>query len=325
MTKSVGQPPIPAPRACLQFTLRELLLFVTLTFLGMLLFVPLFGKEMPGLGCALVIASTAMGSLLGMFCCRPDSPRRKRWLCAGVLFSWMSSSYAGFIISLLVRDNSERAIAIGITLMPLMFSVCLTFFRSARAERCGWNTRPSIPITLLSFSVLVLIPTIAIPSLLRNRTTANETAPAAACKAFAEAEEIYHRMDYANAGTLQYATSLQILLGKNGELALIDKTMAQAEIGHPQMAPKAGYYFKVLLGQGPSATGGRRTYIDENGHMTRGYAIIATPAKYDVTGRDCFMINNNGTIFQNDLGEDTAYLASAMTEFNPDATWVPTQ
>ena len=153
----------------------------------------------------------------------------------------------------------------------------------------------------------------------------SETAPAAACKAFAEAEEIYHRHDYTGNNVLKYAPTLQYLFGSSGELALIDKTFALAEIGHVDMRSKAGYVFKVLTAQGPHATGGRRSYIDENGNMTLGYALIAVPANWGETGRDSYMINNNGTIFQRDLGPYTSFIASSLTEFDPDTNWVPTQ
>lgn len=323
MTKNGLPKPIPAPRARAQFTLRELLFFIPLTFLGMLVFVPLFGDKERELGCALVSASTAIGILIGISCSRPDSPRRKRWLIAGILFSWLGSAWFGFLISFFPY-NIDNAFAFALTTAPLFIAMFITLLRCERAERRLWESPPSIPWILTTFGACLFLGTLLIPTLLRTRHAPNETCPAAACKAFAEAEEIYHRKDYANAGTLQYATSLQILLGAHGELALVDKTFAGAELG-PRMIPKCGYYFKVLTAQGPCATGGRRSYIDEYGHMTKGYAIIAIPAKYDVTGRDCYMINNNGTIFQNDLGEDTAYLASAMTEFDPDTTWVPTQ
>jgi hypothetical protein len=151
-------------------------------------------------------------------------------------------------------------------------------------------------------------------------------AAAASCKAYAEAQEIYRRTDYDGDGVLEYA---QTLRGTNsllervsgaGDLALIDKTFANAEGPPGCVPPKYGYVFKVLTAQGPAATGGARNYIS-NGNMTLGYALVACPGVYDVTGRDTFMISNNGTIFQKDLGPDTPKIVWAMTEFNPDTTW----
>ena len=167
----------------------------------------------------------------------------------------------------------------------------------------------------------VLIANVLAPS----RMCSEEPAAVAYCKGFAEAEEIYHRKDYTGNGVLKYAGDLQTLVGNKGNLDLFDMTFAQAEIGLPNMAPKAGYCFKVLTAQGPSALGGRRSYIDVKGNMTIGYALLAIPGAYNSTGRDSYIINNNGTIFQCDLGPNTAVIAASMTEFDPDTNWIPTQ
>jgi prepilin-type N-terminal cleavage/methylation domain-containing protein len=178
---------------------------------------------------------------------------------------------------------------------------------------------------MIVVAIIAIIAAIAIPSLLRSRMAANETACAAACKAFAEAEEIYHRTDYTKTGVLQYSqhlkgiNSLLETAAGAGDLALVDKTFAGAE--GQAASPKAGYVFTVLTTQGAAATGGTRNYITGSpAYMTLGYACNGAPAAYDSTGRDMFIINNNGTIFQNDLGNNTL-----LTFFNPDTTWVPTQ
>lgn len=180
---------------------------------------------------------------------------------------------------------------------------------------------------MIVVAIIAIIAAIAIPSLLRSRMAANETACAAACKAFAEAEEIYHRTDYTGNGCLKYATALSgtnSLLEQtaaSGNLALIDKTFGNAE-GQPGTAtPKAGYVFTVLTQQGTSATGGSRLYI-VSGNMTLGYAIDGMAGAYDSTGRDTFNINGNGTIFQLDAGTANT---THFTFFNPTASWVPTQ
>lgn len=86
-------------------------------------------------------------------------------------------------------------------------------------------------------------------------------------------------------------------------------------------APKAGYYFKVLTGQGKNAPGGVKSYVN-NGNMTLGYALVAWPAKYDGTGRNTFIINNTGTVYQKDLGVDTEKICEAMDAYDPDQGWV---
>jgi len=84
--------------------------------------------------------------------------------------------------------------------------------------------------------------------------------------------------------------------------------------------PFYGYYFRRLDSQGSDAKGGAKPYI-VNGKMTGGFAYIAYPAKYDDTGVKTFIINQDRIIYEKNLGKDTADLAKAMTEFNPDKSW----
>jgi len=150
------------------------------------------------------------------------------------------------------------------------------------------------------------------------------TAAAAGCKAYVEAQEIYHRTDWDGNGVLEYATSLQELLKQGG---LVDTSFAAAE-GLPGKAqPKAGYVCKVLTAQGPHATGGRKSYLDGNGRMTLGYALVAAPAVYNVTGQDMYVINQKGVMYEADFGADTARIFTEMTEFDPDPAqgWEPSE
>jgi hypothetical protein len=84
--------------------------------------------------------------------------------------------------------------------------------------------------------------------------------------------------------------------------------------------PFHGYYYKVLTKQGRNAPGGAKNYV-VHGKMTNGFAFLAYPAEYRASGVMTFMINQDGVIVQKDLGADTARLASAITEYNPDKTW----
>ena len=84
--------------------------------------------------------------------------------------------------------------------------------------------------------------------------------------------------------------------------------------------PFHGYYYKVLTKQGSNAPGGARNYLLD-GKMTRGFAFLAYPAEYRASGVVTFMINQDGVIVQKDLGPDTAKVASAISEYNPDKTW----
>jgi hypothetical protein len=86
------------------------------------------------------------------------------------------------------------------------------------------------------------------------------------------------------------------------------------------LIPFHGYYYKVLEGQGRNAPGGAKQYLVD-GKMTHGFAFLAYPAEYRASGVMTFMINQDGVIVQKDLGPDTAKLASAIAEYNPDKTW----
>ena len=82
--------------------------------------------------------------------------------------------------------------------------------------------------------------------------------------------------------------------------------------------PYYGYYFRRLDTQGPKAT----PYI-VNGKMTAGFAYLAYPAKYGDSGIKSFIINQQGVIYDKDLGKDTATVGKAMTSFNPNPGWTP--
>jgi hypothetical protein len=84
--------------------------------------------------------------------------------------------------------------------------------------------------------------------------------------------------------------------------------------------PYNGYYFRTLTKQGPNARLGERDYV-VNGRLLGGFAAIAWPANYGVTGIMTFLVNNDGVVFEKDLGPDTAKLAPAIDRFDPDKTW----
>ena len=90
----------------------------------------------------------------------------------------------------------------------------------------------------------------------------------------------------------------------------------------PEMprAPYHGYYFKILTKQGPHAPGGKFSYLI-NGNMIAGYALVAYPDKWSNSGVMTFIVNQQGRVYEKNLGPQTAKLASAMTEYDPDATW----
>lgn len=88
--------------------------------------------------------------------------------------------------------------------------------------------------------------------------------------------------------------------------------------------PFHGYYFKILTAQGEHAPGGARSYLVD-GKMTGGFALVAWPAEYRVSGIMTFVVNQNGIVFEKDLGAATAELASSMEKYDPDASWTPSK
>ena len=84
--------------------------------------------------------------------------------------------------------------------------------------------------------------------------------------------------------------------------------------------PYHGYYFQILKAQGPDAEGGAMDYV-VNGKMIGGFALIAYPAEYGVSGIQTYQVNHRGKVYEKDLGPTTGVLARQMTRFNPDKTW----
>ena len=101
---------------------------------------------------------------------------------------------------------------------------------------------------------------------------------------------------------------------------------AQAEgydrIGQAKSEPEPfhGYYFKILTRQGKAAPAGAYNYMI-NGHLLGGFAAMAWPAEYGETGVMTFIVNQQGRVYQKDLGPKTAKLAKALSEYNPGPGW----
>ena len=85
-------------------------------------------------------------------------------------------------------------------------------------------------------------------------------------------------------------------------------------------APFHGYYFRILTAQGERTAGGAFDYV-VNGKMILGFALVAYPAQYGTSGVMTFVVNQNGVVYQKDLGKKTATLAAKMKVYNPDQSW----
>jgi hypothetical protein len=103
--------------------------------------------------------------------------------------------------------------------------------------------------------------------------------------------------------------------------AAIEKSLRQSAAAP---APYYGYLYKILTEQGPDAPGGAKSYIVD-GKLTGGFALIAYPAQYQYTGVMTFIVNQDGVIYQQDLGDQTGDLASKTTAYNLDSSWEPAQ
>ena len=109
------------------------------------------------------------------------------------------------------------------------------------------------------------------------------------------------------------------------ELSPLGELLAGSEAWEDEPRPFHGYFYRILTTRGENAPGGEMDYLDGNGHLTRGYAVIAWPAKYGNSGIMTFMINHRGLVFQKDLGPDTEQVAAAIDRYDPDPTWSPTE
>jgi len=94
------------------------------------------------------------------------------------------------------------------------------------------------------------------------------------------------------------------------------------EQGYSSGEPYHGYFFKILKGQGPAAPLGKMDFVVK-GVMIGGFALVAAPAEYRVTGVKTFIVSNNGVVYQKDLGSATLEEFNKMERFNPDKSWTP--
>ncbi len=166
---------------------------------------------------------------------------------------------------------------------------------------------------------------------LARRIGRNETTALEVCRAYVEAQMEYASRDRTAAGTLQYAQKILSSPGKKDGLYwegepdnLVPKAFADASAAMisegKKPEPYHGYYFHLLKAQGPDAEGGARDYVVK-GKMIGGFALIAYPAEYGVSGIQTFIVNHQGKVYEKDLGAATGALARQIARFNPDKTW----
>ena len=175
-----------------------------------------------------------------------------------------------------------------------------------------------------------------------RRIGRNELGAIAVCHAYVEAQREYAAQDRLGDGVPAYAQFLASRPGTHdglywpaaaagGEASPFGPLIAQARgegYPHPahmlneERAPYQGYYYKILTRQGGRAPGGKFDYRI-HGRLLAGFAFVAWPAEWGDTGVMTFMVNQQGRVYQKNLGPKTAKLAAAMRAYDPDATWHP--
>jgi hypothetical protein len=174
-----------------------------------------------------------------------------------------------------------------------------------------------------------------IQELTYRRVGGNELDAIDVCRGYVEAQEEYALQKHDGSKVNQYAQRIISTAGKQDGLAWrtkdgkwdgpIGENIATAiDKGYAAGQPYHGYYFKVLKGQGPAAPLGQIDYVVE-GAMIGGFALVAAPAEYAVTGVKTFMVSNDGVVYEKDFGDKTPEAFKAMERFNPDQTWTPVE
>ena len=170
-----------------------------------------------------------------------------------------------------------------------------------------------------------------------RRIGRNELAAIRVSLTYVDAQRDYFARKKQDTGTGSYAERLVSTTGRQDglywpappdgpESPLGPLVEAAEEEGYPgarvngKPIPYQGYYFRILKAQGPNAAGGAKDYV-QSGRMTGGFALIAWPAGYGSSGIMSFEVNQDGVVFQKDLGSDTAQRAAQITRFDPDLTW----
>jgi hypothetical protein len=173
--------------------------------------------------------------------------------------------------------------------------------------------------------------------ILARRIGRNELAVIDLCRIYVAAQRTYARQGHDGQRAGLFARAFRSEPGRQnglywpakrgdprsplGELvtdAAQDETATSDDPG--RRMPFRGYYFKILTAQGGHAADGARDYVVK-GQMSAGFALVAWPAEYDVTGVMTFMINQDGVVYERDLGARTGALARTMLLFNPDNNW----
>jgi len=177
-------------------------------------------------------------------------------------------------------------------------------------------------------------PELGTEEILLRRIGRNELDAIQICRGYVEAQKEYALDKHDGALVNQYAQRAVSTPGKQDGLAwqapdgswqgpageAIARVLEEGYTKDPK--PYHGYYFKILKGQGPAAPLGEIDFMVE-GAMIGGFALVAAPAEYLVTGVKTFIVSHDGIVYEKDLGEKTLDQFKAMERYNPDSTWKP--
>jgi hypothetical protein len=169
--------------------------------------------------------------------------------------------------------------------------------------------------------------------IINRRIGANELNAIAICRGFVEAQHENAAEKHNDSKVNQYAQRIICTSGKHDGLAWqnadgswggpvgpeVAKALQEGYSAKPDTAYH-GYYFKVLKGQGPAAPMGQMNFAI-GGAMIGGFALVAAPAEYRVTGVKTFIVGPDGKVYEKDIGKDTLKAFQAMDRYNPDETW----
>ncbi|MBL0291919.1 MAG: DUF2950 domain-containing protein [Betaproteobacteria bacterium] len=168
-----------------------------------------------------------------------------------------------------------------------------------------------------------------------RRIGGNERNAIYVLRAYLDAQREYAARDRDGDGVLQYAQKIASAPGKRDglywpadaakgdEASPFGPLLAEAAAylqGHQAGDPYRGYRFRILTRQGPHAAGGAYSYVI-NGRMIAGFAMVAYPAEYGVTGVMTFIVSHNGKVYEKDLGKSSTALGAKMSMFDPGAGW----
>jgi hypothetical protein len=173
--------------------------------------------------------------------------------------------------------------------------------------------------------------------LLYRRIGHNELGAIAACRGYIDAQKDYAAVGHDGLPAGVYAQKLMSNAGKQDGLYWETQDGEPASPAGPLLAeassegygagaqagktePYHGYFYHILKAQGAAARDGAKSYLADS-KLSGGVGFVAFPSEYKVSGVMTFIINQNGVVYQKDLGEKTAAIARAMTEYNPDRSW----